>query len=285
MSAFTLRAHAKINLTLETLGMRPDGYHELRSLMAKLALHDTLRFSPAPAGQLSLACAAPGLSLGEDNLVLKAARLLQAAAGRPLGARMLLIKRIPLAAGLAGGSADAAAALLGLNRLWRLRLSPRRLRALALRLGSDVPFCLDPCPAAVARGRGERLARVAGLPPLHLALVKPDISVSTAWVDKNLKLKALVQGAHTAKALAALRAGDLQALRQHGINHLESVSIPRYPVIARIKKKLNQNGALFSLMSGSGPTVYALFTRHSEAERATKFIKNERYFKCSTQFL
>jgi 4-diphosphocytidyl-2-C-methyl-D-erythritol kinase len=285
MKSFALKAHAKINLTLEALAKRPDGFHELRSLMAKLGLHDTLRFSPAPGGRLSLSCSARGLSVGEDNLVMRAARLLQSAAGRPLGARIRLVKRIPMAAGLAGGSADAAAALLGLNRLWRLRLSPRQLKALALRLGSDVPFCLDPCLAAVARGRGERLARVAGLPPLAVALVKPDISVATAWVYKNLKVKSLPQGPATAKSLAALRRGDLQALRQHGINHLESVTIPAHPVIAAIKGDLDKAGALFSRMSGSGPTVFALFAKQSEAKKALKCIKNNRYFRCSTRFL
>jgi 4-diphosphocytidyl-2-C-methyl-D-erythritol kinase len=215
MKGITLKAHAKVNLTLEALAKRPDGYHELRSLMVKLALHDTLSFCLAPEGQLSLSCDAFGLSCGEDNLVMRAARLLQAAAGRPLGARIALCKRIPMAAGLAGGSADAAATLLGLNRLWRLSLSQRRLKALALRLGSDVPFCLDACAAAVARGRGERLSRVASLPPLHVALVKPAISVATAWVYQNLRLKSLAQGQHTAKSLAALRLGDIQALRHH----------------------------------------------------------------------
>jgi 4-diphosphocytidyl-2-C-methyl-D-erythritol kinase len=285
MKSITLKAHAKVNLTLEALAKRPDGFHELRSLMVKLALHDTLSIRLAPEGQLSLACDAPGLSCGEDNLVMRAARLMQAAAGRPLGARLSLRKRIPMAAGLAGGSADAAAALQGLNRLWRLRLSPRRLKALALRLGSDVPFCLDDCAAAVARGRGERLARVSGLLPLQVALVKPGISVATAWVYKNLKVKRLAQGQHTAKTLAALRAGDIQALRQHAINHLETVTIPEYPVIAGIKRDLDKSGALLSRMSGSGPTVFALFAKQSEAKNALKSIKNERFFKCFTHFL
>jgi len=285
MRAITVKAHAKVNLTLEALAKRPDGFHELRSLMVKLSLHDTLCLRPAPEGQLSLACDAPGLSCGEDNLVMRAARLLQAAAGRPLGARLSLRKRIPMAAGLAGGSADAAAALNGLNRLWRLRLSPRRLKALALRLGSDVPFCLDACTAAVARGRGERLARIKGLPPLHVALVKPSISVATAWVYNNLKVRSLAQGQHTAKSLSALRAGDIQALRQHAINHLETVTIPEHPVIAHIKRDLDRSGALLSRMSGSGPTVFALFAKQSEAKNALKCIKSDRFFKSFAHFL
>lgn len=287
MRVLRVRGHAKINLSLEVRYKRPDGYHELRSLMAKVALHDTLELQPAPEGVLELRCSRKDLSCGEDNLVVKAARLLQAEAGRPLGARLRLIKRIPVAAGLAGGSADGVAALKGLARLWRLKLSPSRLKALALQLGSDLPFCLDPAPAALAQGRGERLKPVQGLPRLPLLIAKPAISVSTPWAFKALAAPSAPKPGpdHTRRLIRAMHAGDWPAFREHSVNHLEPVTSQAHPVIHEIKEVMLRQGAIVSKMSGSGPSVWGVFQKKADAQRAAKILKRKGFFSEVTSFI
>jgi 4-diphosphocytidyl-2-C-methyl-D-erythritol kinase len=288
MSApFTLLAPAKVNLSLEVRRRRADGYHELRSLMVKVGLYDRLRFAPAPDGVLSLSCDVPGLSCGEDNLIVKAARLLQARAGRARGARIRLSKRIPMAAGLAGGSADAAAALLGLKRLWRLRLDARTLASLALQLGSDVPFCLDARTAALARGRGEELSPVPRLPRLWLVLAKPPVAVPTSGVYQALGMgpKAKPGPDHSTALVKALCARDWDALQVHCVNDLEQVTQPKHPVIRDLKACLTAQGALVSRMSGSGPTVWALFHNRTQAVKAMKTLKDKGLFKAALPLL
>ena len=251
-----LRAPAKLNLYLCVLRKRPDGYHEIETLFERIDLADALTFRLRLAG-LTLTCTDPALSCGEDNLVLRAARLLQRAGGTAQGAEMHLVKRIPVAAGLGGGSSDAAAALLGLNRLWRLGLPRARLAALAASLGSDVAFFLQPQPFAIGKGRGERCRPVSGRRLAHV-LVVPRERLSTATVYGGLRFP-LTPPAHSLTIFQhALRNGSLSELAEGLWNDLEPEAIRRCPVILTIHARLRQSGCLGVRLSGSGTAVFGL---------------------------
>jgi 4-diphosphocytidyl-2-C-methyl-D-erythritol kinase len=207
----TLRvlAPAKVNLFLEVLGKRPDGYHEIATLMMAIDLTDVLDLSPSEDGSLSLTCDEPDLSTGPDNLVLKAALRLRAKTGTMSGATIRLTKRIPWAAGLGGGSSDAAATLKGLNELWKLGLSREELSAIGAELGSDVPFFLNG-NAAWCTGRGEIIEPVAIGRPLDLVLVKPPEALATAEVYRHVRMPATPRSGETLRG--ALAAGDVEAI-------------------------------------------------------------------------
>ncbi len=265
-----LLAPAKVNFTLEVLRKRPDGYHEVRLLMAGIALFDELSFRPAP--ELVLTCDRPGLDLGEGNLILRAARALQHASGCALGARIHLKKRIPLGGGLAGGSTDAAATLKGLNALWHLRLGPARLHELAAALGSDVPFCLKG-GWAIATGRGEKLQALSLRRKLWLVLANPGFEVSTKWAYQSVKPGKGLGRNLSRLAFKAIQGQDLAALEGAAVNHLEAVTTRRYREIDRLKELMRATGAQMTRMSGSGPTVLGLFENETKAKRAYKDIK------------
>jgi 4-diphosphocytidyl-2-C-methyl-D-erythritol kinase len=252
-----LRAPAKLNLYLRVLGRRPDGYHEIETLFERVDLADELTFEPQPNG-LTLTCTEPTLSCGEDNLVLKAARALQETTGVTLGAHIHLIKRIPVAAGLGGGSSDAAAALLGLNHLWELGLGRERLIELAAALGSDVPFFLSRSPFAIGRGRGEWCEPVADAPSLAHVLVVPEERLSTREVYGGFS--PLTDPAPSITMIVhALRNGpDLPGLAKGLWNDLEPEAIRRCPVISRILLLLRELGCLGVCLSGSGPALFGL---------------------------
>ena len=267
-----LRAPAKLNLYLRVLGERADGYHEIETLFERIDLADELTFED-DLRELALTCSDPTLSCGEDNLVLKAARLLRSTSGVAHGARVHLLKRIPIAAGLGGGSSDAAATLLGLNRLWNLGLQPSQLQPLAAQLGSDVPFFLSEALFAIGRGRGEICESLASVPPLAHVLVVPRERLSTndiyrafaqrgdgAQIGLTAPRPSLTMVAH------ALRNGSLGELAKGLWNDLEPVAIRRCPVIANIQSHLLACGALGSRLSGSGPSVFGLCTdaRHAQ---------------------
>lgn len=255
MLPINIKAHAKINLTLRVLGKRPDGYHELETVMQSLALHDTITLTSQPRGiQLTVAGDAP---VGPDNLVHQAALLLQAASGCGRGAAITLTKRIPLAAGLAGGSADAAATLLGLNKLWNLGLPLNQLLALAAKLGSDVPFCLQG-GTMLAQGRGEVLTPLAAAPALGVVLIKPNFGVSTAAVYGGFAAVKPTRRPNTKAMAQALLKQDARAVAAELANDLEYVTLAKFPQLVQIKQHLLQAGAQGVLMSGSGPTIFGL---------------------------
>ena len=251
-----LRAPAKLNLYLRVLRKQPDGYHEIETVFERINLADTLTFRLRPAG-LTLTCTDPALSCGEDNLVVRAARLLQRAGGAAQGAGIHLVKRIPVAAGLGGGSSDAATTLLGLNRLWRLGLPRARLAALAVLLGSDVACFIQPQPFAIGQGRGERCRPVAGRHLAHV-LVVPRERLSTAAVYAGLRFP-LTPTAHSLTLFQhALRNGSLSELAEGLWNDLEPEAIRRCPVILTIHARLRDSGCLGVRMSGSGTAVFGL---------------------------
>lgn len=262
-------ARAKLNLTLDVLGRRADGYHELRSIFLPLSLADEVSVEPAPGlvrGAVTGPCAAD-LPPPQQDLAVRAARLLHAEAGLPpgVGARVSLHKRIPTAAGLGGGSMDAAAVLIALTRLWRLRQAPARLAELALTLGADVPFGLLGSPA-LAEGIGERLTPVPVAGPLHVVLAKPPVAKSTAAVYHALDLHADTGRPDTERALAALSAGDLEALAACLGNALQPVMFRLHPQLERLRDALIAAGAVGAGMTGAGPTLFGLARDSAHAE-------------------
>jgi 4-diphosphocytidyl-2-C-methyl-D-erythritol kinase len=270
----TVRAPAKVNLFLEVLGKRPDGYHDLATLMVAVSLFDTLEFKEDSAKTISLDLVPPTedpggeerppLSTGPDNLVWRAADLLQRRTGRPLGCRIRLTKRIPLAAGLAGGSSDAAATLVGLNRLWCLGLSGDELAALGAELGSDVPFFLG-SSAAWCTGRGEVVTPLAPGRSLWLVLACPPMGLSTAAVFRALTpTERPVDGTPLRQALEQ---GDLDAVGRGLFNRLQGVAEKMCPAVAELHARLQALGGLGCLMSGSGTTLFVLCRDADEAQR------------------
>ncbi|MFQ5829753.1 MAG: 4-(cytidine 5'-diphospho)-2-C-methyl-D-erythritol kinase [Candidatus Methylomirabilia bacterium] len=247
-----LRTSAKVNLVLEVLGTRQDGYHELATVLQGIDLFDRLILEKAE--EITLRTRAEGLPTDERNLVVRAARLLQEASGVRSGARITLDKHIPVAAGLGGGSSDAAATLWGLNRLWRLRWPVQRLREVASRLGSDIPFFFLG-GRALATGRGEILQPLPATPGLALTLVNPRFPLSTREVYECVPSELKADGSQAKALIAALASGRAASVARSLYNSLESVVEAAHPMIGRIKAALLAAGALGAVMSGSGPTV------------------------------
>jgi len=250
-----LRTSAKVNLALEVLGKRADGYHEIATVLQAVDLFDRMVMEAADG--LSLQTDDPELPTDDGNLVMRAARLLQKAAGIEAGARIRLKKRIPVAAGLGGGSSDAAGTLWGLNRLWKLRWPRARLQELAVELGMDVPFFLG-TGRAVARGRGEVLTTLPGGGGYALVLVNPRMPLSTREVYGRVPAGWRAEPTGTERVIEALRTRSVGRVAAALTNNLESVVEPVLPVIGRMKAALLAAGALGAIMSGSGPTVFGM---------------------------
>lgn len=260
--SLTVLARAKINLTLDVLARRPDGYHEVSMVMQSIDLCDRLEL--ARADQLTLVTDHPQLPVDECNDILRAARLLQSRYAESSGASIHVSKRIPIAAGMAGGSTDGAAALWGLNRLWGLGLTTLQLQSLAAELGSDMPFCVAG-GTALAFGRGERLTALPPAPILDLVLMKPDFGVSTRAVYGALDLGRLSPPA-TPSMVEAIRAGDRDEVIARLANHLEMVTLAMYPALAERRLAALRLGSLDCRMSGSGPTLFAVARDQQHAQ-------------------
>ena len=243
------KARGKINLTLEVLGLRPDGYHEIKSVMQTVELHDVLTFEEAR--ELTLTGSDSRLRYDGSNLVLKAAEALRQAAGTRKGAAIHLEKRIPIEAGMAGGSTDAAAALRGLNRLWKLNLPVEQLMEIGAGIGSDIPFCLVGGTAMV-EGRGERVRSIRGPEPAQVLVVKPDFGASTALVYKGFDDLTEVRFQDRSGAMEEALAAD-RDFRGLLYNDLERVTTELYPEVREILNEMGEETP-YRLMSGSGPT-------------------------------
>ena len=279
----TVEGNAKINLTLDILGKRPDGYHEVAMVMQSIGLHDTLELSKIPSG-IELTLDVPGLEADERNLAWRAARLLLDGEGVKGGVHIALTKRIPIAAGLAGGSADAAAVLRGVNALYELGLTQAELCAYGAKLGSDIPFTIVG-GTMLATGRGEVLEALDPVPAFWVVLAKPKISVSTAWAYKHYDEQGAEQHPDNAAIIQAIAKCDRAGIASLLCNVLERVTIKQYPVIAAYKEWMMEKGALASMMSGSGPTVFGLFSAEEEARRAAAFLEGQTdadIFVCQT---
>ena len=252
-----LRAPAKLNLYLRVLGKRPDGFHEIETVFERIDLADELTFEPGPSG-IELTCTDSSLSCGPDNLIIQAADLLRQVTGHASGARMHLNKRIPVAAGLGGGSSDAATTLIGLNSLWQLKLANQSLAKLGARLGSDVPFFLVESAFAVGRGRGEQCEPVNTSMSLTHVLVVPVERLSTSEVYADGRFDLTAPKPASSMVLHALHNGSLSELAQGLWNDLEPVAIRRCPVISSIQSRLRDFGCLGVCVSGSGTAVFGL---------------------------
>jgi 4-diphosphocytidyl-2-C-methyl-D-erythritol kinase len=272
----TVLARAKINLTLDVLEKRPDGYHEVEMVMQSIELHDRLEFTPVSEG-ITILVDGGDVPSGEDNLVYRAAKCIRTHGGVRTGVEIYLEKAIPVAAGLGGGSADAAATLVGLNKIWGLGLTLPELMLLGEKLGSDVPFCLMG-GTALARGRGEKLQRLQPCPPLGLVLVKPPFGVSTASVYRAYRPIRAEKKPDYRAMVEVITAKDPCGIALHLSNALEPVTFEMHPELAVIKEMLVEAGALGALMSGSGPTVFGL-TPELKAARTVA----ERYQKSGGQ--
>jgi 4-diphosphocytidyl-2-C-methyl-D-erythritol kinase len=256
-----LPARAKINLTLDVLGKRPDGYHQVEMVMQTVSLADTITLEKTTE-EILVSCTHPEVPLNEGNLAFRAAMLLKQAVSYNGGVTIHIDKQIPIAAGLAGGSSNAATVLIGLNSLWDLKLSREHLMQIGSALGSDIPFCIIG-GTALATGRGEKITSLKAAPELTLVLIKPNYGVATAQVYGNFRQEQVANRPATQAMLKAIEAGDSEAIVRLTANVLEAVTLKMHPEIGEIKARLAQAGAKGVLMSGSGPTVFG-FVEHEE---------------------
>lgn len=274
MDELELSAHGKINLSLDVLRRRPDGYHEVKMIMHTVGLYDSIFIKRERERGIRMECNLPSLPTNEENLMVKAAKTLMEEFSIREGLRMRLVKRLPIAAGMAGGSSDAASVFHGLNQIFHLGLSTEELEKRAVKLGADIPFCLHK-GCYLSEGIGEKLCKLSPLPPCTILLVKPAFSLSTKLIYENLHLENISSKDHpdVDGMVERLEMGSLKEICALGGNLLEKVSISLRPEIQELKNRFLKEGALLSLMSGSGPTVFAIFQREERA-KAEKILQS-----------
>lgn len=261
--ALVVAAPAKLNLFLEILRKRPDGYHDLESLMLAIDLFDTLEVRPEPNAAITLTCDPPGLSTGRDNLVVQAAEFMRSQVGQPnLGASIRLTKRIPMQAGLAGGSSDAALALVALNQIWKLALTRKELAGMASQIGSDVAFFLNP-PAGWCTGRGEFVTPEPIGRALDFVLVCPPVGLATVAVYRQLTVPE--SPVNASEIRTAFSKGDPEAIGRALFNRLEQPAFMLSPVVEQVRHRLARLAPCGAIMSGSGSAVFALCRNRDEA--------------------
>lgn len=272
MFEMRLKALAKINLGLDVTGRRKDGYHEVRMIMQTIQIYDRIFIQKIKEPEIQVKTNLFYLPENENNLVYKAAKLLREEFQISSGVRIELQKFIPVAAGMAGGSSDAAAVLYGMNRMFHLGLSDQELMKRGVKLGADVPYCIMR-GTALAEGIGEKLTKLPPVPKCRVLIAKPPISVSTKFVYENLKLGENTVHPDIDRLIQDIENGSLHDMAAHMGNILESVTIPNYPVIDKIKHQMIESGALNAMMSGSGPTVFGLFDDETKAENAYRQMR------------
>ena len=280
MDKIQLKALAKINLGLDVLRRREDGYHEVKMIMQTIGLHDDLEIRKTKTPGIQVKTNLYYLPTNENNLVYKAAKLLMDEFQIQDGVSIQLKKRIPVAAGMAGGSSDGAAVLWGINQMYGLGLSMQALTERGVRLGADVPYCIQR-GTALAEGIGEKLSVLPPMPKCTILIAKPGISVSTKFVYENLHANDLKPEQHpdVDSMIEAMRQKDLGLFCSRMGNVLETVTIPAYPVINEIKRTMMDNGAIGSMMSGSGPTVFGIFDSPAAAKQAVKAVRAAKLAK------
>lgn len=269
----SLKALAKINLGLDVVRRREDGYHEVRMIMQTIHLYDRLDIKRTKESGIQIQTNLSFLPVNENNLIYKAAKLLMDEFSITDGVSVKLDKRIPVAAGMAGGSTDAAAMLFGMNRLFSLGLTKRQLMERGVQIGADVPYCIMR-GTALAEGIGEELSQLPPMVKCPVLIAKPSISVSTKFVYQNLKLDDATIHPDIDRLIDDIRAKKLYDIAAHMGNVLETVTIPNYPVIDEIKKHMLSHGAVGAMMSGSGPTVFGLFDDEATAKKAYKAMRS-----------
>lgn len=278
MDSVVIKAMAKVNLGLDVLRRRENGYHDVKMVMQTVNLYDTLTLSKIEEG-IVITTNTGELPLNEDNLIYKAAKLLFEHVGQNAGVAIHLDKQIPIAAGMAGGSTDAASTLLGLNLLYEFGLNKEELAEIGVKIGADVPYCIYG-GTYLSEGIGEVLTKLPDAPDCYVVIAKPGIGVSTKYVYENLHIETVSGHPDIDGMIEAIKAGNLDGVTKKMENVLETVTIKRYPEIETMKKCLLDNGAENALMSGSGPTVFGIFKEENKAKQAlfkleeTGLVKN-----------
>ena len=271
--SIVLKSYGKINLGLDVLRRREDGYHEVRMIMQTVGLYDVLTMKKRKDDKIKMTCNLSFLPTDERNLVYKAVKLIKDKYHIKDGVEINLSKRIPVAAGMAGGSSNCAAALKGMNQLFDLGLSIDELCEIGVTLGADVPYCIWG-GTALSEGIGEKLSRVDAMPECYILIAKPGISVSTAFVYQNLDLPGLSKHPDIDGMLECLKKKDLRGICDRLDNVLETVTVKEYPIIEKVKKHLMDQGAMGALMSGSGPTIFAIFEDKKTADNAMESLRS-----------
>ena len=274
MNQIELKALAKINLGLDVLGRRENGYHDVRMIMQSIFLYDEVRIEKKEAAGIEVETNLKFLPVGEDNIAYKAAKLLIDEFGIGEGVRITLRKHIPVAAGLAGGSSNAAAVLFGMNRIFRLGLSQKDLMERGVKLGADVPYCIMR-GTVLAEGIGEELKRLPAMPKCTVLIAKPPISVSTKTGYEALDSKEITEHPDIDGIIKGLELGNLKMIADSMGNVLEKVTVPMHPEIEKINQEMKEAGALGAMMCGSGPTVFGLFESRAAARAAQRNIREK----------
>lgn len=272
MDSVVIKAMAKVNLGLDVLRRRENGYHDVKMVMQTVDLYDTLTICKREDTQIVITTNVGELPLTEDNLIYKAAKLLFSEAKKEYGVSIHLDKQIPIAAGMAGGSTDAAATLLGVNALYGLRFEKEELARIGVKIGADVPYCIYG-GTYLSEGIGEVLTKLPDAPDCFVVIAKPGIGVSTKYVYENLHIENVSDHPDVDGMIEAIKEGSLTGVTEKMANVLENVTVKRYPEIATMKDCLEDNGAMRALMSGSGPTVFGIFSEKEKAETALERLK------------
>lgn len=278
MDRLELKALGKINLGLDVLGRRENGYHDVRMVMQTVYLYDRIIMKKSKTPGIRLETNLYYLPVNENNLAYQAAQMLMDEFHMEEGVSIQLDKHIPVAAGMAGGSSNAAAVLFGMNRMFSLGLSQKELMERGVKLGADVPYCIMR-GTVLAEGIGEILTPLSPMPKCYVLIAKPAVSVSTKMVYEKLDSHEIEDHPDIDGILAGLKAGDLKKVASSMGNVLERVTVDAYPVIDRIKKMMIKEGALNAMMSGSGPTVFGIFEEKATARKAADAIRDARLTK------
>lgn len=274
MKSIIVKAQAKINLSLDVLNKRQDGYHDVKMIMQSIELHDIVELKKINKG-IQVVCRNAYVPEDRTNTAYRAAALLGSMFGID-GIRIYIIKNIPVAAGLGGGSGDAAAVFHGINKLFSLDLPLDKLMKISANIGADIPFCIKG-GTAIAEGIGEIITSIAPLQAASIVLVKPRFGVSTRWVYKNLNLDKIKKRPDTKKLVRLINSGDIKNVAENMINVLESVTMEKYEELKSIKDRLLEYGAMGSMMSGSGPTVFGIFNCRENAKKAARIFESKGY--------
>lgn len=277
-TTLTRKAYAKINLGLDVIRRREDGYHEVKMIMQTVNLYDVLTFTKQEEPGIRVATDKAELPGDESNLIYKAAKLLTDTYAISQGVSITLEKNIPMAAGMAGGSTDAAAVFRGMNELFGLGMTEEEMCSLAVKIGADVPYCIQG-GTALSEGIGEVLTKLPDAPDCFLLVAKPDIDVSTKYVYENLHANELQQHPDIDGMRTAIEEGSLAGIVSRMENVLETVTVKKYSIIEEIKDFMKENGAANALMSGSGPTVFGIFEKEDAAKAAYERLKEANLAK------
>lgn len=272
MNYIQLKCRAKINLSIDVLGKRTDGYHLVEMIMQTIDLFDIIKIFSLEEDKIVIESNSNDIPLDSSNIVYKAVDLIKEKFNIKKGAKIYIEKNIPIAAGMAGGSSNAAAILVGLNKIWELNLNQNELKDLGLQLGADVPFCIEG-GASLAENIGEQLTKIDGLPQDTFILVcKPELFVSTKDIYEAIDSKIIDKRPDNKLLIKLLEENNVRQLSREMYNVLEEVTKEKYPVIEEIEKIMMDNNALGSMMSGSGPTVFGIYDTREEAEKCKNIL-------------